>query len=76
MVGETIQFQQVIPILRIFDVPKADPFCSGFLGFSVDWNHRFNANAPLDRQISRNRLVLHLRGLREFHRELNASGSR
>lgn len=56
----TIQFQQVIPILRIFDVPKADEFYLGFLGFGVDWDHRFEENAPLYRQISRNGLVLHL----------------
>lgn len=58
--SEEIQFQQVIPILRIFDVPKADEFYLGFLGFSVDWDHRFDANAPLYRQVSRNGLVLHL----------------
>lgn len=56
----TIQFQQVIPILRIFDIPKADEFYLGFLGFGVDWDHRFDDNAPLYRQISRNGLVLHL----------------
>jgi hypothetical protein len=59
-VSEEIQFQQVIPILRIFDVPKAEEFYFGFLGFSVDWDHRFDANAPLYRQVSRNGLVLHL----------------
>ncbi|MET4803461.1 glyoxalase superfamily protein [Bradyrhizobium sp. LB11.1] len=58
--ADTIQFQQVIPILRIFDVSKADEFYLGFLGFCVDWDHRFDDNAPLYRQISRNGLVLHL----------------
>jgi hypothetical protein len=58
--AEAIQFQQVIPILRIFDVPKADEFYLGFLGFAVDWDHRFDGNAPLYRQISRNGLILHL----------------
>jgi len=42
-----ITFNQVIPILRIFDVAKADEFYLGFLGFSVDWEHRFDSNAPL-----------------------------
>jgi hypothetical protein len=56
----TIEFSQVIPILRIFDIPKADEFYLGFLGFTVDWDHRFDANAPLYRQISRGNLVLHL----------------
>lgn len=58
--SEEIQFQQVIPILRIFDVPKAEEFYLEFLGFTVDWDHRFDANAPLYRQVSHNGLVLHL----------------
>jgi len=29
------------PVLRIFDVEKAKDFYFGFLGFSVDWEHRF-----------------------------------
>jgi hypothetical protein len=57
---EIVLFQQVIPILRIFDVAKADEFYLGFLGFGRDWDHRFDDNAPLYRQISRNGLVLHL----------------
>jgi len=28
--------------LRIFDIAKADEFYQGFLGFSVDWDHRFD----------------------------------
>lgn len=55
-----ITFTRVIPILRIFDIAKADEFYLGFLGFSVDWDHRFDANAPLYRQISRSDLILHL----------------
>jgi uncharacterized glyoxalase superfamily protein PhnB len=55
-----INFNWVVPILRIFDVAKADEFYQGFLGFTVDWDHRFDANAPLYRQISRGNLILHL----------------
>lgn len=55
-----IEFSSVIPILRIFDVPKADEFYQGFLGFVVDWDHRFDPEAPLYRQISRGDLILHL----------------
>jgi catechol 2,3-dioxygenase-like lactoylglutathione lyase family enzyme len=55
-----IRFDRVIPILRIFDIAKADEFYQGFLGFSVDWDHRFDANAPLYRQVSRSGLILHL----------------
>jgi hypothetical protein len=55
-----ISFDWVIPVLRIFDIGKADEFYQGFLGFSVDWDHRFDPNAPLYRQISRGDLILHL----------------
>lgn len=56
----TIHFERVVPILRIFDVAKADEFYLGFLGFKVDWDHRFEDALPLYRQISRGDLVLHL----------------
>jgi uncharacterized glyoxalase superfamily protein PhnB len=51
---------QAIPILRIFDEAKAREFYLGFLGFAVDWQHRFEDGAPLYMQISRGKLVLHL----------------
>jgi uncharacterized glyoxalase superfamily protein PhnB len=56
----TFNFTRVIPILRIFDIAKADEFYLGLLGFSVDWDHRFDAGAPLYRQISLGELILHL----------------
>ncbi|RDA82914.1 hypothetical protein CP532_6061 [Ophiocordyceps camponoti-leonardi (nom. inval.)] len=56
----TVEFHSVVPILRIFDVTKADEFYVGYLGFGVDWDHRFDDGAPLYRQISRDGLTLHL----------------
>ncbi len=56
----TIAFQQTIPILRIFDVAKAKEFYSGFLGFAVDWEHRFDERAPVYMQVSRAGMALHL----------------
>jgi len=50
----------VIPILRMFDVPKAHEFYLGFLGFGVDWEHRFEPDTPLYTQVSRDGCVLHL----------------
>jgi catechol 2,3-dioxygenase-like lactoylglutathione lyase family enzyme len=55
-----LHFGQVIPVLRIFDIAKADEFYQGFLGFTLDWEHRFDDNAPLYRQVSRGTLVLQL----------------
>jgi hypothetical protein len=48
------------PILRIFDEGKAKEFYVGFLGFTVDWEHRFGDNFPLYMQISRDCCIIHL----------------
>ena len=48
------------PLLRIFDVERAKEFYAGLLGFSVDWEHHFEDNAPAYLQVSRAGLVLHL----------------
>jgi catechol 2,3-dioxygenase-like lactoylglutathione lyase family enzyme len=42
-----MQLGKVTPILRIFDEAKALEFYVDFLGFKVDWQHRFEANFPL-----------------------------
>lgn len=55
-----MSFGKTIPILRIFDEPKAREFYVGFLGFTVDWEHRFASDSPLYMQISRGDCVLHL----------------
>jgi hypothetical protein len=55
-----VAFKQAIPIVRIFDVAKAHEFYLGFLGFSVDWKHRFGENMPLHMQVGRGELKLHL----------------
>lgn len=55
-----IAFQRAIPILRIFSIDKAKEFYLDFLGFTIDWEHRFGENFPLYAQISRAGLRLHL----------------
>ena len=50
----------VVPILRILDVAKAMEFYRDFLGFSVDWEHRFGPDLPLYAQISHGDAVLHV----------------
>jgi catechol 2,3-dioxygenase-like lactoylglutathione lyase family enzyme len=56
----SFQTLQTIPILRIFDVAKAKEFYGEFLGFTIDWEHRFDPSAPLYMQVSRAGCVLHL----------------
>jgi uncharacterized glyoxalase superfamily protein PhnB len=51
---------RTIPILRIFDEARAREFYVGFLGFKVDWEHRFEPALPLYMQVSRGECVLHL----------------
>lgn len=51
---------QAIPILRIFDEDKAKEFYIGFLGMSIDWEHRFGPNLPIYMQVSKGNLVFHL----------------
>ncbi|MFK8251110.1 glyoxalase superfamily protein [Ancylobacter terrae] len=55
-------FVKTAPILRIFDEAKAREFYLGFLGFTLDWEHRFEPGLPLYAQVSRAGLVLHLSG--------------
>ena len=56
----SIVFQPAIPIFRIFSEEKAREFYLGFLGFKLDWEHRFEPDMPIYMQISRGAVVLHL----------------
>ncbi len=49
-----------IPVLRIFDEELARRFYVDALGFTVDWEHRFEPELPLYMQVRRDDLVLHL----------------
>lgn len=51
---------QTSPILRSFDAAKAKAFYLEFLGFNLDWEHRFEPELPLYMQVSRAGLVLHV----------------
>ena len=55
-----IEFRETIPILRSFDEHKAKAFYVDYLGFTIDWEHRFEPTLPLYMQVSRAGLVLHL----------------
>lgn len=52
--------QPPIPILRSFDESKALSFYVEWLGFRIDWQHRFADDLPLYLQLSRDACVLHL----------------
>ena len=50
----------IIPILRIFDEAKAKEFYIDFLGFKIDFEHRFEEDFPLYMQISFDEWSIHL----------------
>ena len=55
-------FDHATPLLRQFDEAQARAFYVDFLGFKVDWEHRFGDNFPLYQQVSLGACVLHLTG--------------
>lgn len=55
-----MELSAAIPLFRIFSENKAREFYIDFLGFSIDWEHRFDPNFPLYLQIRRGNLVVHL----------------
>lgn len=50
----------VIPVLRSFDGALARAFYLDYLGFTVDWEHRFDPSLPLYMQVRREGVLLHL----------------
>jgi uncharacterized glyoxalase superfamily protein PhnB len=63
-----MNFGKTTPILRIFDETKAREFYVDFLGFKVDWEHRFEPGLRLYIQVSRDNCILHLS---EHHGDCN-----
>jgi catechol 2,3-dioxygenase-like lactoylglutathione lyase family enzyme len=55
-----LTYLRTVPILRSFDEGKAREFYVDFLGFSVDWEHRFEPGTPLYLQLRRAGIVLHV----------------
>lgn len=52
--------QTITPIFRIFDESKAREFYLDFLGFQLDWEHRYEPGTPLYMQVSKGDVKLHL----------------
>jgi ribosomal-protein-alanine N-acetyltransferase len=55
-----IEFKRVVPTFRIYSLDKAREFYVDFLGCRVDWEHRFDPDAPVFMQVSRGELKLNL----------------
>lgn len=54
------EFGSVTPILRIFDIARAREFYLDFLGFAIEFEHRFAPDLPLYMSVVRDGCVLHL----------------
>jgi hypothetical protein len=59
------------PVFRIFDRAKTLEFYQDWLGFSIDWEHRFGENSPVYMQVSLNGLCVHLT---EHHDDCSPGG--
>ena len=60
-----------IPVLRSFDEAKAREFYCDFLGFTIDWEHRFEPGMPLYMQVSSGGCLLHIS---EHHGDASPGG--
>lgn len=56
----SVTLKRTVPVLRMFDVAKAREFYLDYLGFAVDFEHRFHDGAPLFMGISRGDVSLFL----------------
>lgn len=48
------------PIIRILNEAEAKSFYLEYLGFKLDWEHRFEPGFPIYFQVTRDQCVLHL----------------
>jgi catechol 2,3-dioxygenase-like lactoylglutathione lyase family enzyme len=55
-----IKHVETIPMVRSFDQAKAREFYCGFLGFNVDFEHRFEPDLPLFLGLSLNGMRLYV----------------
>jgi uncharacterized glyoxalase superfamily protein PhnB len=55
-----MHFRACVPILRFYDETRTKDFYLGFLGFTLDWEHRFEPDTPLYAQVSLGDCRIHL----------------
>ncbi len=67
-----MEVQRTIPILRSFDEAKAREFYVDYLGFTIDFEHRFAPDMPLYMAVSRGGMTLHIS---EHHGDATPGGA-
>jgi len=55
-----VHLKATIPILRMFDVAKTREFYVQYLGFTLEFEHRYYDGAPLFMAVKRDRVMLFL----------------
>jgi hypothetical protein len=55
-----IRFRRVVPVLRVFDFPRALTFYVDFLGFKINWEEQADPEGPRCMEISRGGMALNL----------------
>lgn len=53
-------FGPAVPVFRVHDADLAKPFYLGYLGFDIEWEHRFEVHLPLYLRIRRGSMRLDL----------------
>ena len=56
------QIGSSIPVVRMLEEADSKAFYLDYLGYSIDWEHRFGDNSPLYMQIRLGDSVIHLDG--------------
>ena len=52
--------QRVVPALRITDYARSKTFYTEGLGFTIDWEHRFEPHLPVFMEVSRDGMSFYL----------------
>ncbi len=52
--------QRVVPALRITDYPRSKAFYTEGLGFTINWEHRFEPHLPVFMEVSRDDMSFYL----------------
>ena len=55
-----IRFRQLVPVVRVFDFPRAKQLYLDFLGSTIDGEEQADPGGPRCMEISRGGMVLHL----------------
>lgn len=56
----TVTMGNLTPIMRMFDVERTKAFYIAFLGFELQWEHRYEPGMPLYMEVAHGDLKLHL----------------